>query len=617
MLASDAPLDLPSILPVAVDATAAAGLALRHWFHQGHGRAGLPEVDAQVEEALRATLLAALSCGWRGRLTAPAYARGRPTWVVEPHDGGDLALEGVRGAAVSVALLVGGRPVLGVVHAYAHPGEAGMTVSWAEGCGPVRRDGRDLRPVPDRSVSAGAMVVVPAAQAPDPEAVGRAVAPCRFAPLPGSALGLALVACGEALAACGSAPVGHGSVAAGHALLAGAGLALRDLSGRDVTLPPKPGGSVAGFVGAPARAAGTLVPRMAGGVPAIASDVPRRPRHAVRPCADGVRLDRARGCLLGQFAGDSLGGLVEFQVPEDIRSRYPDGVRRLADGGTWDTLAGQVTDDGEMALALARSILRTRGYYPRDAFGAYRSWLASRPFDVGTTTRKALSAPFGGAAAVTMGSQANGSLMRVSPLGLACAGHPDLAASHAAADSALTHPDPTCVASCRAFAAAVAVGVAGGTRDGMLAAAADHAGTDAGADRVRDVLAEAAASPPADYVTQMGHVVIALGNAFHLLGNGTSMARGVVDTVMRGGDTDTNAAIAGALLGAADGMRGVPAQWRRMVTTCRPIRSLGAVRPRPPEFWADDALELAEALLAASDGSGPSLAACRGWPHAL
>ena len=46
-------------------------------------------------------------------------------------------------------------------------------------------------------------------------------------------------------------------------------------------------------------------------------------------------LARAQGCLLGQLAGDALGSLVEFQSPEEIRQAYPNGVRELADGGTW------------------------------------------------------------------------------------------------------------------------------------------------------------------------------------------------------------------------------------------------------------------------------------------
>ena len=68
-------------------------------------------------------------------------------------------------------------------------------------------------------------------------------------------------------------------------------------------------------------------------------------------------LSRAQGCLLGQLIGDSLGSLVEFQRPEQIRRRFPDGVRDMADGGTWNTIAGQPTDDSEMALLLARSLV--------------------------------------------------------------------------------------------------------------------------------------------------------------------------------------------------------------------------------------------------------------------
>jgi len=65
-------------------------------------------------------------------------------------------------------------------------------------------------------------------------------------------------------------------------------------------------------------------------------------------------LSRAQGCLLGQLAGDALGSLVEFQTPEQIRQEYPNGVRELVDGGTWNTIAGQPTDDSEVALRMTR-----------------------------------------------------------------------------------------------------------------------------------------------------------------------------------------------------------------------------------------------------------------------
>jgi ADP-ribosyl-[dinitrogen reductase] hydrolase len=76
---------------------------------------------------------------------------------------------------------------------------------------------------------------------------------------------------------------------------------------------------------------------------------------------------------------------VEFQSPDNIRRNYPDGVRDLVDGGTWHTLAGQPTDDSEMALALAR-MLADRGEYNVDqARQGYLLWLNSHPFDRGAT----------------------------------------------------------------------------------------------------------------------------------------------------------------------------------------------------------------------------------------
>src|SRR5439155_2055081 len=77
---------------------------------------------------------------------------------------------------------------------------------------------------------------------------------------------------------------------------------------------------------------------------------PEPPFCLVRPArgravADRGMLERAQGCLLGQLAGDSLGGLVEFCSHGTIRERYPDGCRELKDGGTWNNLAGQPTDD--------------------------------------------------------------------------------------------------------------------------------------------------------------------------------------------------------------------------------------------------------------------------------
>ena len=126
---------------------------------------------------------------------------------------------------------------------------------------------------------------------------------------------------------------------------------------------------------------------------------------------DGV-LARAQGCLLGQLVGDSLGSLVEFRTPEAIRSKYPDGVRDLADGGPFDLIAGQPTDDSEMALALARMLTERGAYSQAKARKRYVGWLNTDPFDCGDTIFRGLTGEPNHA------SQANGALMRVSPLGI-------------------------------------------------------------------------------------------------------------------------------------------------------------------------------------------------------
>ena len=113
---------------------------------------------------------------------------------------------------------------------------------------------------------------------------------------------------------------------------------------------------------------------------------------------------------------------------------------------------------------------------------------------------------------------------------------------------------------------------------------------------------DAADSRPADYVHQQGWVLIALQNALYQLLRAKSLEEGVVDTVMCGGDTDTNAAITGALLGAVFGREALPKQWVEKVLNCRPTPGQANVRhPRPECFWPVDALHIARCLVAGGE----------------
>lgn len=580
-----------TLLPAVAEAVSEVGAMIRAEFHHGGGPRGSGSkapVDTEVELVLKDRLLGLHSCSFVGEETGRVRASGGDVWVVDPQDGTTDFLAGRRGSAISVALLRAGRPILGVVFAPLAPDDRGDLIAWAEG-DVLTRNGSPVR----RPSCANPPVIAMNAQASDSARHNHEMLHgFRIRAIPSPAYRLALAAVGEVDAAVSLvAGLDHWDIAGGHALLIGAGCVLVERSGRPVDYQRH---SFDGCIGGPLEIVTTLV----GLKPGPGRRDKRIGVNLKSRVADAERLARAQGCLLGQLAGDALGSAVEFRSAAEIARSHPNGVTRLADGGTWNLIAGQPTDDSEMALALARAIVSGGAFNAALVGRAYVRWASSGPFDMGSTTRAGISALAAGRAARS-DSQSNGALMRVSPIGILAAGDPELAARLAAEDARLTHPHPVCQAASAAFAAAIATGVAGGSAEAMCAAAESHAGRGDGAELVRERLALARRREPEDYNRQMGWVLIAFQNAFHHLMQRVPLCEAVVATVARGGDTDTNGAICGALLGASQGRGAIPMQWRNAVLTCRPVEGRGIRHPRPQEYWPDDALDLAEALLAA------------------
>lgn len=309
-------------------------------------------------------------------------------------------------------------------------------------------------------------------------------------------------------------------------------------------------------------------------------------------------LSRAQGCLLGQLIGDALGSLVEFQTPGPILRRYPEGVRDMADGGTWETIAGQPTDDSEMALMLARSLVSQGKFDITEVEKAYVFWLESNPFDVGSTILSGLTGR------PNPRSQANGALMRISPLGIFGANYTlDQVAEWARQDAAITHVHRVCQQANALFAMAIALAVRTGCGASDLYQKITGWAEEMEVDyRLKETVAAAAVSPPDDFTHNEGWVLIAFQNALWQLLNAQNLEEGIVDTVMQGGDTDTNAAICGALLGAVHGREAIPERWVETIRGCRPQAGTpGVFQPRPEVFWPVDALELAEQLITQAD----------------
>ena len=579
-----------AVLKKVIAAVEAEGERLRAEFYAPsgpRGRRGSCPLDREIEERLQVALQAlvpAQFCGEECAVT-PGTREGW-VWLVDPHDGTFDYTAGRRGSAISVALLRDGTPVLAVVHAPDPPDRGPDTVAWAEG-GPLLRNGKPLEvDLSAGALEAGRFVWATASSAHRPESWSRAVAPARYIALPSIAYRLARIAAGDGVATVSIHGVNEYDIAAGIALIKAArGVAL-DAERAPITLAGNSERRVTGcFAGAPVAAR-----ELAGRDWKLLDAEPRRePRVALAfpRRAHGERLIRAQGVLLGQVVGDSLGSRVEGKPALEIADAYPGGLRDLGDGGLYHTIAGQPTDDSEMALTLARAIVQHKGFDGSKVLDVYRAWLTSRPVDVGMTTERGLLGQ------MTTDSESNGSLMRVSPIGVWAAGDPSRAARTARDDSTLTHSNPACLEACAAYCAAIAAAIGGASRDEMIEAALANSKGPAH----EAVKRGAKGSAPGDFFTHPGWVLLALQNAFYCLKT-YEFEEALVQTVGCGGDTDTNAAIAGALLGAFHGRERIPARWIYPVLACRPLAECGALRPRPIEYWPDDILELAEALLA-------------------
>jgi len=274
--------------------------------------------------------------------------------------------------------------------------------------------------------------------------------------------------------------------------------------------------------------------------------------------------DRAVGSILGLALGDALGAPFEFRRAHEIPSPIP--AFELAwmgkAPGTW-------TDDTAMARNLSRSIVECGGLDANDVLERHLRWLATDPPDVGNQTRLALAEAASGTrepARVVFErrgpevSAGNGSVMYCAPLGVAYARRSGELFELAPALSAITHWDERCRTACLAVTLAAAALVRG--EDGVGAAVGAVRGLEGreGAEELEYLVEQAGRARPVDGPDQ-GFALFAAGLALRTVAEAATVDTGLLSVVALGGDTDTNAAVAGALLGARDGFEALPHAW--------------------------------------------------------
>lgn len=242
-------------------------------------------------------------------------------------------------------------------------------------------------------------------------------------------------------------------------------------------------------------------------------------------------MSSLRDCVFGMAVGDALG------VPFEFMKRDSFCCKGMVGYGSHDQPAGTFSDDTSMTLATCDSIRVTGHIDVVDMRHRFEQWMNSgaytpdgKVFGIGQTTLRALITQEG---RQSESSNGNGSLMRIAPLAYTHATEAEIRAV-----SAITHAHEISMQACVDFVGVLRMVVCGAEPD-----------------------LGAWTGKPRDQIESTGYVVHTFDAALWCFANTTSYEECVFAAVNLGSDTDTTAAVAGALAGAKYGADSIPATW--------------------------------------------------------
>ena len=282
-------------------------------------------------------------------------------------------------------------------------------------------------------------------------------------------------------------------------------------------------------------------------------------------------IDKFKGCLYGQAIGDALGLGTEGMTDEDMAWKYPNGIRHYSQifqdrhRKRWEI--GDWTDDTDMMLCIADAVIEDKGCDFYNIARHFKDWANGVPMGIGENTYKVLMTgdyverPFEVSRKVwemsRYQSAANGGLMRTSVVGL----FPKEVKTCAENICRLTHYDPRCVGSCVIVAElihALVYGLEPPTMPMMLNMALSY---DA---EICNYIERARREQNVVNLMNddhMGYTLVTLSVALWAYWHANSFEEGLLAVVNAGGDADTNAAVACAILGAKFGCQSIPQEY--------------------------------------------------------
>ncbi|MBN1516099.1 ADP-ribosylglycohydrolase family protein [Candidatus Sumerlaeota bacterium] len=294
--------------------------------------------------------------------------------------------------------------------------------------------------------------------------------------------------------------------------------------------------------------------------------------------------DQILGTVFGHAIGDALGVGAEFLSKNEVKQKYPDGLQDYAQiqmtGFSALLTPGKWSDDTAQMLCILASILHCQKIDEKDIAKRFYYWLVDDGFGVGQTVHSVVDHPefltdphriahmtwvLGGRK-----SAANGGVMRTSVIGVWNYWNQREVIDHAASVCKLTHADPRCVASCVAVSLMISE---------LLNSVAE---IETATHKVISVV-EKIEPEAKEYISKaincslseldldcgcskgeenrIGYTYTTLAAAFWALAHAQTFEEGVYAIINEGGDADTNACVAGALLGARFGYSQIPKRW--------------------------------------------------------
>lgn len=273
--------------------------------------------------------------------------------------------------------------------------------------------------------------------------------------------------------------------------------------------------------------------------------------HDTTLSVDDAIIARATAAFLGLALGDALGATTEFMTPAEIRAKHK--IHRKLIGGGWLGLKpGQVTDDTEMSIALARAVVEKGGWNLQQIADNFVAWMRGKPIDIGSTVRKGIRMYMNkGALQVPLNEwdAGNGAAMRMVPVALVTLGDKQLLQRCTLEQARLTHHHALSDAGCLCIGKMVQAAVLGADRFAL------HALT-------RELTEEFPTFRFNKYKGYAsGYIVDTLQTVFNYIFTTGSFEECLIGVVNQGGDADTTGAIAGMIAGALYGQEQIPRAW--------------------------------------------------------